>query len=185
LRQAHLLNKPSVSTTPSISNNHVNPIPITSRPTRDKHPPSYLRDFDCPTINKPPQSHDALLISIEEPKNLKTALKYTNWRSVMHEEIDALHHNHTWSLVPRPPSANVVGSKWIFRTKMKEDGTIDRFKARLVAKGYTQIPGLDFGETFNPVVKAPTIRVVLSLAVRFKWPLKQLDVKNAFFARNS
>jgi hypothetical protein len=129
------VNQPSVSTTPSISNNHVNPIPITSRPTRDKHPPSYLRDFDCPTINKPPQSHDALLISIEEPKNLKTALKYTNWRSVMHEEIDALHHNHTWSLVPRPPSANVVGSKWIFRTKMKEDGTIDRFKARLVAKG--------------------------------------------------
>ncbi|CAJ2640052.1 unnamed protein product [Trifolium pratense] len=174
------VNQPSVDIEPHISNNHVNPIPTTSRPTRDKHPPSYLKDFHCPTISKTPHSHDALIISTEEPKTFKTALKYTNWRSAMHDEIDALHHNHTWSLVPRPPSANVVGSKWIFRTKMKEDGTIDRFKARLVAKGYTQIPGLDFGETFSPVVKAPTIRVVLSLALHFKWPLKQLDVKNAF-----
>jgi hypothetical protein len=60
----------------------------------------------------------------------------------MHEEIDALNQNNTWSFIPRPPGANVVGSKWIFRTKMKEDGTIDRFKARLVANGYTQIPGV-------------------------------------------
>jgi len=55
----------------------------------------------------------------------------------MHNEIEALHHNRTWSLVPRPPGGNVVGSKWVFQTKMKEDGTIDRFKARLVAKGQT------------------------------------------------
>ena len=175
-----IVDPPSVDNVHSLSNNQVNLIPTSSRPIRDKYPPSYLNIYDCPTINKPPHSHDALLISIEEPKTLKTALKYTNWRTAMHEEIDALHQNNTWSLVPRPPGANVVGSKWIFRTKMKEDGTIDRFKARLVAKGYTQIPGLDFGETFSPVVKAPTIRVILSLAVRFKWPLKQLDVKNAF-----
>jgi hypothetical protein len=65
---------------------------------------------------------------------LKLSLKYTNWRTAMHDEIEALHHNRTWSLVPQPPGANVVGSKWVFRTKMKKNGTVDRFKARLVAK---------------------------------------------------
>jgi hypothetical protein len=164
------------------SSPHPTPTPTitTTKPTRDKRPPPYLSNYDCPTLKKPTQSHDALIVSNDEPKSYKTALKYTNWKTAMKDEIDALHHNHTWSLVPRPPNANVVGSKWIFRTKFKEDGTIDRFKARLVAKGYTQIPGVDFGETFSPVVKAPTIRVILSLAVRFKWPLRQLDVKNAF-----
>jgi hypothetical protein len=127
-----------------------------------------------------PPSHNALIVSVEEPKTYKTALKYSNWHEAMQEEIDALHSNNTWTLVPRPLDANVIGSKWVFRTKLNEDGNIDRFKGCLVAKGYTQIHGLDFGETFSPVVKAPTIRVILSLAVHFKWPLKQLDVKNAF-----
>lgn len=127
-----------------------------------------------------PPSNNALIVSVDEPKTYKTALKYSNWHEAMQEEIDALHSNNTWTLVPRPLDANVIGSKWVFRTKLKEDGNIDRFKARLVAKGYTQIHGLDFGETFSPVVKAPTIRVILSLAVHFKWPLKQLDIKNAF-----
>ena len=146
------------------------------RPQRDRHPPSYLQDYICPTTTP----HNALLVSIDEPKTLKTALKFQNWKEAMQEEIDALHKNKTWTLVPRPINTNVVGSKWVYRTKFKEDGNIDRFKARLVAKGYTQIPGLDFGETFSPVVKATTIRVVLSLAVHFQWPLRQLDVKNAF-----
>ena len=72
-------------------------------------------------------------------------------------EIEALHQNKTWTLVPRLQNANVIGSKWVYRTKFKEDGSIDRFKARLVAKRYTQILGLNFGETFNPVVKPTTI----------------------------
>ncbi|WKA12942.1 hypothetical protein VitviT2T_030284 [Vitis vinifera] len=98
----------------------------------------------------------------------------------MQEEIKALIQNRTWDLVPRPPTANIVGSKWVFKTKMKEDGTIDRYKARLVAQGFSQIPSLDFGEIFNPVIKHIMIKLILSLAVALGWTMRQLDVKNAF-----
>lgn len=108
-------------------------------------------------------------------------MKSPAWLAAMQEEeMDALHSNGTWDLVPRPPDANIIGSKWVFRTKFRADGSIKRHKARLVAQGFTQIPGTDFGHTFGPVVKASTIRVILALAVHSKWPLHQLDVKNAF-----
>lgn len=89
----------------------------------------------------------------------------------MNKELLALHNNNTWTLVPRPTTHNVVGSKWLFRVKHNLDGTIARHKARLVARGFSQIPGIDFSHTFSPVVKASTIRVVLSLAVINKWRL--------------
>lgn len=75
---------------------------------------------------------------------------------------------------------NLVGCKWVFRVKQKADGSLDCYKARLVAKGYHQQPGLDFDETFSPVVKPYTIRTVLSVAVHHNWPVHQLDVTNAF-----
>ena len=117
---------------------------------------------------------------ISEPKTYRTALKIPHWLKAMQEEIKALIQNRTWDLVPRPPTTNIVGSKWVFKTKLKEDGTIDRYKARLVARGFSQIPGLDFGETFSPVIKHTTIRMIFSLAVILGWKMRQLDVKNAF-----
>lgn len=98
----------------------------------------------------------------------------------MHQEYDALLNNHTWDLVPSSPSQNLVGCKWVFRTKYKADGSIDRLKARLDAKGFHQRPGLDYTETFSPVIKTPTVRVILSLAISYGWPLRQLDISNAF-----
>ncbi|KAL9422472.1 hypothetical protein AB3S75_034694 [Citrus x aurantiifolia] len=117
---------------------------------------------------------------IAELKSYKTAMKIPCWIEAMEDEIKALKSNDTWSLVARPKCVNVVGSKWIFKTKLHEDGTIDRFKARLVAQGYSQVHGLDYEETFSPVVKPTTIRLILALAVTLKWSMRQLDVKNTF-----
>ncbi|KAL8139110.1 hypothetical protein V2J09_005111, partial [Rumex salicifolius] len=115
-----------------------------------------------------------------EPKLFHQAAKDPNWQHAMQVEFDALMKNGTWDLVPRPSEANVVGCKWIYRVKQKLDGCIDRYKARLVAKGFNQEAGVDYFDTFSPVVKPTTIRIVLSLAITNGWCLRQVDVNNAF-----
>ena len=120
-----------------------------------------------------------LLSSTSESKSL-TALNSSHWRTAMQEELAALHHNHTWVLVPRPPYTNVVGSKWVFRTKFKDDRSIDRFKAHLVVKGFTQILGQDFEKTFSPVIKQTRVHLILSTVVTWNWTIRQPDIKNAF-----
>lgn len=98
----------------------------------------------------------------------------------MVEEYDAQIKNKTWGLVPRPYGANVINSMWLYKHKCDADGTIRRHKSRLVANGKTQEEGVDFDETFSPVVKPATIRMVLNIALSRGWNLQQLDVKNAF-----
>ncbi|KAK1663178.1 hypothetical protein QYE76_051337 [Lolium multiflorum] len=98
----------------------------------------------------------------------------------MDEEYSALMNNETWHLVPSSPGQNVIDCKWVYKVKRKADGTVDRFKARLVAKGFKQHFGIDYEDTFSPVVKAATIRLVLALVVSRGWKLRQLDVKNLF-----
>lgn len=107
-------------------------------------------------------------------------MKQVEWRTAMSDEITALFKNRTWDLVPPSPHQNLVGCKWIFRIKRNPDGSVSRYKAQLVAKGFQQRLDIDFHDTFSPVVKAATIRLVLTLAISNGWPLKQLDVNNAF-----
>jgi len=98
----------------------------------------------------------------------------------MKVEYQALIRNHTWTLSLCPPNANVVGCKWVYRIKRRADGSIERYKARLVAKDFHQAEGVDFHDTFSPVLKPLIIRLVLSHAVSQGWCLKQLDVNNTF-----
>lgn len=115
-----------------------------------------------------------------EPTTISQALKHPSWRHAMQQEFDALERNSTWTLVPSSEAQNLIGRKWVYRTKYKPNGSIARLKARLVAKGFHQRPGIDYCETFSPVLKHATLRLVLSLAISQNWSLRQLDVNNAF-----
>ncbi|GKV25872.1 hypothetical protein SLEP1_g35253 [Rubroshorea leprosula] len=115
-----------------------------------------------------------------EPKTVISALKNDGWKVAMHEELHALKINDTWDLVPREAHMNVVGCKWVFKTKLKPDGNLDCLKARLVAKGFHQIEGFDFLETFSLVVKPASIHIVITTSCMKGWTIRQLNVKNAF-----
>ena len=98
----------------------------------------------------------------------------------MEAELDALQKNETWELVDLPSGNKPVGCKWVFIAKFKGDGSLERYKARLVAKEYTQTYGVDYQETFAPIAKMNTVRILLSLAINFDSELQQYDVKNVF-----
>jgi hypothetical protein len=115
-----------------------------------------------------------------EPKNFNEASKYVNWLKSMNEELDLIEKNDTWELVPRPTNKNVIGSKWVYKNKMNEQGNIVRNKARLVCKGYAQIEGLDFDETFAPVERLEAIRMFLAYACHKQFKVYQMDVKSSF-----
>jgi hypothetical protein len=97
----------------------------------------------------------------------------------MQEELNNFKRNEVWTLVPCPKQ-NVVGTKWVFRNKQDEHEVVTRNKARLVAKGYAQVAGLDFEETFAPVARLESIRILLAYAAHHSFRLFQMDVKSAF-----
>ena len=115
-----------------------------------------------------------------EPKNVEEALNDEAWVEALHEELNQFSRNDVWFLVPRPKDVNVIGTKWIFKNKMDENGVIVRNKARLVAQGFKQIEEIDFDETFAPVARLESIQILLAVACVWKFKLFQMDVKSAF-----
>jgi hypothetical protein len=103
-----------------------------------------------------------------------------DWKEAVQSEMDSILSNGTWELTERPYGCKPVGCKWIFKKKLKPDGTIDKYKARLVAKGYTQKEGEDFFDTYSPVARLTTIRALISLAASYGLIIHQMDVKTAF-----
>ncbi|KAK1697702.1 hypothetical protein QYE76_014399 [Lolium multiflorum] len=120
-------------------------------------------------------------ISVVEPKKVFEALEDSDWVEAMHEELNNFKRNKVWTLVEKPKECrNVIGTKWIFKNKQDEFGNIVRNKARLVAQGFSQVEGIDFGETYAPVARLESIRILLAYASHHNFKLQQMDVKSAF-----
>ncbi|GJY44007.1 putative RNA-directed DNA polymerase [Tanacetum coccineum] len=193
LSVSHL--SPTSQTSPESSNGQPSPVSTTSIPTPPpptppppitRQRPANLRQNPKQRVPYNPSANHATVLptTITEPTSFTVANNSPEWRQAMKAEYDALMKNGTWSLVPRASTTNVVDGKWVYRLKRDKNGAIIRYKARFVAKGCRQQPGIDFHETFSPVVKSTTIRAVLSLAVTNDWPLRQLDIQNAFLHGN-
>ena len=119
-------------------------------------------------------------VAVLEPADFKAAENYQRWMSAMKEELAVIEKNQTWELVEKPKDRKIIGLKWVFRTKLNFDGSVNKHKASLVVKGYAQVWGVDFSETFAPVARLDTIRLVLALPAQKGWKVYHLDVKFSF-----
>jgi hypothetical protein len=119
-------------------------------------------------------------VSCVEPTCIDEALQDPDWVNAMHEELNNFTRNQVWTLEKPPQDARIIGTKWVFRNKQDDQGVIVRNKARLVAKGFSQVEGLDFGETFAPFARLEAIRILLAYASCYDIKLYQMDVKSAF-----
>lgn len=159
--------------------------------TRISKAPSHLTDYVCSTAHWCNVVHFSSLsvsdqhvlgsqLPWKEPTSYKQAILNSLWVQAMDLELQALQQNNTWDIVPLPVGKKPVGCKWVYKIKLKADGSLERCKARLVAKGYTQEYGVDFLENISPVVRMTTIRCIIAIAASKNWVLHHLNINNAF-----
>lgn len=117
---------------------------------------------------------------IKEPTCYEEAATQPVWQDAMQKELQALADNHTWDITDLPKGKKPISSKWVYKVKYRSNGTIERCKGRLVISDCTQKAGIDYHETYSPVVKMTTIRALIATSVKKGWYLHQLDVNNAF-----
>jgi len=140
-----------------------------------KHPMSRFVSYS--NLSSSVSAFTSHLSCIEIPKNVHEALNVPKWKEAVFEKMRELEKNNTWNVMTLPVGKRVVGCKWVFTVKYNSNGSVERYKAKLVVKGFTQTYGKDYSETFAPVAKLNTVRILLSLAANLDWPLHQLDVK--------
>lgn len=153
-----------------------------ARPKRDSRRPAYLEDYECGGAIAHYVDIMALQVitAVGDPLNFEEAVAYSAWREAMNAEMESIERNQTWELVDQPEGTNIIGVKWVFKTKYNEHGDLDKHKARLVAKGYAQRFGVDYNEVYAPVARWDTIRIIIATAAYQNWNIYQLDVKSAF-----
>lgn len=140
------------------------------RSVRTKTSTSFGSDFITYVLESEPQTYKEAMSSSDS----------SSWKEAVNSEIESILINRTWELVDLPPGIKPIGCKWIFKKKMKPDGTIDKYKARLVAKGYRQKEGIDFFDTYSPVTRITSIRMLIAIAAIYNLEIHQMDVKTAF-----
>ncbi|KAL0446351.1 UNVERIFIED_CONTAM: Retrovirus-related Pol polyprotein from transposon RE1 [Sesamum latifolium] len=182
---------PTLNSTPYVPVQESSPPPVpdtTSRPHRQIRPLVWLKDFHCHSsfdhscnLASSHNNFMASLSTVQEPNHYLQAKGKTEREHAMQEELTALNKNETWEVVDLPEGKKAIGSKWVFKLKLKPDGTVDRYKARLVAKGYNQVEGEDYIKWFSPVAKAVIMRILLAVASSCAWPIHQVNINNAFF----
>ncbi|KAG7557256.1 Reverse transcriptase RNA-dependent DNA polymerase [Arabidopsis suecica] len=194
LPQSPALSGGSTPTTPSTSPAPLSPSLISSSSSderrivavagsRPRRKPGYLADYVTGEEEEVEENLSVMLLMMmteSDPVRFDEAVNVAVWKEAMEREIESIEKNNTWELTTLPEGFSPIGVKWVYKTKLNEDGEVDKHKARLVAKGYAQCYGIDYTEVFAPVARLDTIRAILSVAAQSNWEIFQLDVKSAF-----
>ena len=150
--------------------------PVLAKYVRRHHAPDQIIGDKSEGTMTRSKLKGTFLLANFEPRNVKDALDNESQIEAMNEEIEKIEKNKTWTLVPRPKDKNVIGTKWVFRNKLNEDGKVSRNKARLVCKGYSNQEGIDYEENFAPIARIEAVRMFLAYAASKKFKVYQMDV---------
>ena len=152
------------------------PEPELRRSIRERHRPNYY-GIEQSHLSELPYEPTSIEEATSGPDS-------SNWKRAMKIEMQSLKDNNVWDLVELPPGRIAVGCKWVYKVKTGADGSVERYRARLVAQGFTQKYGFDYDETFCPVVRLESLRVLVALSVQYGLKLHQVDVTTAFLNGN-